>query len=108
MSSVHHKPIKKFYLEGIIADDSMVGRLKQEYIRILTVEMRLAGYIQRLDIDPDFTIGYNEQRNVFEFQLTVYGVYVGRKKSECLAGIDGTRLISIQTNKSSESLLQRE
>jgi hypothetical protein len=61
--SYHHKPIKRFYLDGIIHDDSMIGRLKEEYIRLLTSEMKLSGYVPRIDLDPDFTIGYNDIKN---------------------------------------------
>lgn len=104
MERVHHKPIKSFGLEGTILDDSKIARLKEEYIRLLSLEMKLSGYVPRLDIDPDFTISYNEERNVFSFKLTIYGTFVGKKKSRWIIGIDGTKLISIQQNKLAESL----
>jgi hypothetical protein len=100
----HHKPIKRFYLDGIIHDDSMIGRLKDEYIRLLISEMKLSGYVPRIDLDPDFTIRYNEIKNFFEFELSVQAVYAGKRKSEWIAGIDGTNPIFIPQNKSSESL----
>ena len=56
MANYHHKTIKKFNLNGIIHDESALGRLKQEYIRLLESEMRLSGYVPRLDINPDFTV----------------------------------------------------
>jgi hypothetical protein len=52
----HHKPIKKFSLDGVIHDEASIGRLKIEYIRLVVSEMRLNGYVPRFDIDPDFTI----------------------------------------------------
>jgi hypothetical protein len=102
--SYHHKPIKRFYLDGIIHDDSMIGRLKNEYIRLLTTEMKLSGYVPRLDLDPDFTIRYNEIKNFFEFELSVQAVYAGKRKSEWISGIDGTNPIFIPQTKSVESL----
>jgi hypothetical protein len=102
--SYHHKPIKRFYLDGIIHDDSMIGRLKNEYIRLLTIEMKLSGYVPRLDLDPDFTIRYNEIKNFFEFELSVQAVYAGKRKSEWISGIDGTNPIFIPQTKSVESL----
>jgi len=102
--SYHHKPIKRFYLDGIIHDDSMIGRLKDEYIRLLATEMRLSGYVPRLDLDPDFTIRYNEIKNFFEFKLSVQAVYAGKRKSEWISGIDGTNPIFIPQTKSVESL----
>jgi hypothetical protein len=103
----HHKPIKRFYLDGIIYDDSMIGRLKDEYIRLLVSEMKLSGYVPRIDLDPDFTIRYNDIKNFFEFELSIQAVYAGKRKSEWIAGIDGTNPIFIPQNKSSESLQDR-
>lgn len=102
--SYHHKPIKRFYLDGIIYDDSMIGRLKTEYIRLLVSEMKLSGYVQRLDLDPDFTIRYNDVKNFFEFELSVQAVYAGKRKSKWIVGIDGTNPIFIPQSKSEESL----
>jgi len=105
--SYHHKPIKRFYLDGIIHDDSMIGRLKEEYVRLLISQMKLSGYVPRIDLDPDFTIGYNELKNFFEFKLSVQAVYAGKRKSEWIAGIDGTNPIFIPQSKLSESLQDR-
>jgi hypothetical protein len=105
--SYHHKTIKRFYLDGIIYDDSMIGRLKDEYIRLLISEMKLSGYVPRIDLDPDFTIGYNEIKNFFEFELSIQAVYAGKRKSEWIAGIDGTTPIFIPQSKSNESLQDR-
>jgi hypothetical protein len=102
MANYHHKPIKKFGLDGVIHDESAIGRLKGEYIRLLVSEMRLSGYVPRFDIEPDFTIDYNEQKKYFEFELTVHGIYTGRKQSEWILGIDETKPIYIQKSKSNE------
>ncbi len=102
MDHVHHKPIKRFFLDGIINDDVSIGRLRQEYVRLLNIEMKLNGYAPRLDIDPDFTIYYNHTKDYYEFQLSVYGTYLGRKKTECIQGMDGTIAVPIQKSKSKE------
>ena len=104
MSNFHHKTIKRFSLSGIIHDESMLGRLKGEYTRLLTSEMRLSGYVPRIDIDPDFTIDYNEKKNYFEFEISLHGVYAGKRKSEWILGIDVNKPIYIQKSKSKESL----
>ena len=103
----HHKPLKKFYLSGIIQDEALLGRLKIEYVRLLVSEMRLSGYVPRIDIDPDFTLRYNESKDFFEFELSVHGVYAGKRKSEWIAGVDGTNPVLIHQNRSSESLLDQ-
>ena len=103
----HHKAIKKFYLDGVIHDEAAIGRLKLEYIRLLVSEMRLSGYVPRLDLDPDFTIGYNDKKKVFEFELSVHAVYAGKRNSEWIAGVDGIKPIYTQQSKSKESLQDR-
>ena len=107
MEQFHHKTIKRFNLDGIIADDSAIKRLKGEYIRLLVSEMRLSGYVPKFELEPDFTIDYNLKKKYFEFELTIYGVHVGKRKSEWIAGIDGTKPIYIPKSKSKESLQDR-
>jgi len=103
MASVHHKPIKRFNLSGVIHDESALGRLKLEYIRLLVSEMKLTGYVQRFDIEVDFTVDYNSKKKYFEFEITVHGIYVGRKQSEWIDGIDGHKVIYTPPNKLKES-----
>jgi hypothetical protein len=103
----HHKPIKKFHLEGLIKDESSIGRLKNEYIRLLVLEMKLTGYVPRIDIDPDFTIGYNEKNKYFEFELSIHGVYAGKRNTEWIAGIDVNKVITTHKSKSKESLQEQ-
>lgn len=103
MDNLHHKTVKKFSLDGNIHDESAIWRLKNEYLRLITMEMRLSGYVPRLDINPDFTIDYIEEKQYFEFKLSMYGVFVGKKKSEWILGIDEQRVIYTQTSKSSVS-----
>jgi hypothetical protein len=97
-----------FSLDGVISDERNIARLKIEYIRLLLLEMKLAGYVQRLDIDPDFTISYNNYKESFEFKLSIHGTYIGKRRSECVVGIDGTRVIYTQPSKSSESYSDQE
>jgi hypothetical protein len=108
MENIHHKPIQKFFLDGVIDDDSQIARFKSEYIKLLYLEMKIAGYVPRLDIDPDFTISYNEKRECFGFMLSVYGTYVGKKKSEWIIGVDGTRVIFSQEIRSGGSSAHQE
>ena len=56
MENIHHRPIKRFGIDGIINDESSIVRLRTEYSKLLDSEMRLSGYVPRLDINEDFTI----------------------------------------------------
>jgi hypothetical protein len=69
--------------------------------------MKLSGYVPRIDLDPDFTIRYNSNKNFYEFELSIQAVYAGKRKSEWIAGIDGTNPIFIPQTKSEESLQDR-
>jgi hypothetical protein len=102
MVNLHHKAIKRFSLDGTIYDDSAIVRLRDEYGKLLATEMKILGYAPRLDIAQDFTIKYNEHKKYFEFELSIYGVYVGKKKSEWITGVDETKPIFTQQNKLSE------
>jgi hypothetical protein len=65
--------------------------------------MKNKGYVPRYDIDPDFTISYNGK--TFDFKLSVYGVYVGKKSAQCVLGINKNRAVKstfIQKIKSEE------
>ena len=103
MAQYHHKNIKKFDLEGQIHDEAAIPRLKLEYIRLVLSQMKVQGFVPRFDIEPDFTIQYIETKTYFEFKLSIYGIYIGRKQSECIQGIDGNRVIYTPPNRSSES-----
>jgi hypothetical protein len=101
---IHHKPIKKFSLNGLINDEASMPRLKTEYIKLIVSQMKIKGFVPRFDIEPDFTIDYNEKKHYFEFELSIYGIYIGRKQTECIMGIDGNRVIYTPPNRLSESL----
>lgn len=107
MENIHHKPLKRFGLDGVIHDDSAIGRLRSEYIRLLTIEMKLLGYVPRIDINPDFTIEYNHTKQHYTFTLSLYGVYVGKKKSEWITAVDETKVIYTEKNRSNESLQEQ-
>ena len=103
MNNVHHKSIKRFHISGSIKDDSSFWRLKDQYIQLLISEMRFAGYVPRLDINPDFTVDYNKEKECYEFELSIYGVYLGKKQSQWIDGIDETQVTLTAKNKSKES-----
>ena len=93
-----HKNIKRFHIDGEIYDESIIPRVKDQYIFMLTMMMKSKGYLVRYDIDPDFTIEYNGK--TFNFVLSVYGVFVGKKKAQWFDGIDKNKLIANSTQKS--------
>ena len=90
-------------MDGHILDDSAFWRLKDQYINLLTTKMRMSGYVPRLDIQPDFTLDYNQEKQYFEFELSLYGIYLGKKQSQWIDGVEGTFIVYTQMNRSNVS-----
>lgn len=101
-----HKRIKRFELTGQILDDIFIPRMKDEYFRLLKQTMKDSGYVMRLDIDPDWTISYTG--NYYEFILSVYGSYIGKRNAACIDGLDKNRPIYSPQSKSRESSTDQE
>ncbi len=101
-----HKRIKRFELTGQILDDAFIPRMKQEYVRLMQETMKESGYVIRLDIEPDWTISYTG--NYYEFILSVYGSYIGKKNAACIDGLDKNRPIYSPQSKSGESSTDQE
>jgi len=102
MEKIHHKPIKKFGLDGKIHNDADLPRLKTEYVKLVLTQMRMAGYVPKFDIETDYTLSYNYTKNYFEFELSIYGVYVGKKKSNWIIGIYKNRVLYYHQSKQRE------
>lgn len=100
--AVSHKNIKRFYLDGEIYDEAAIPRVKEQYIYLIYEMMYVKGYLPRLDIDPDFTVQFNGR--TFNFEVSLYGVFVGKRKCEQYSGVDKNNLIPrrIPKNKSDE------
>lgn len=88
-------------MSGQIPDDIYIPRMKEEYVRILSETMKDTGYVRRLDIDPDWSLSYTG--NYYEFILSVYGSYIGKKNAACIEGLDKNRPIYTQQSRLGES-----
>jgi hypothetical protein len=88
-----HKNIKRFELCGTIGDDADFIRLRLEHSGNLIAIMRDQGYVPRFDIEECWSTEWNGTG--YDFKLSVYGVFVGKRKvnEEWIAGYDGNRVI---------------
>lgn len=84
-----HKKIERFGFDGQIRDDSDFIRLRAQYETLIVHQMRDGGYVPLLELGPMWSTTYNKKTALYDFDLTVYGVYVGRKKAWTIEGMDG-------------------
>lgn len=87
------KNIHNFTISGIIRDDSQIIKSREHYERLLIQQMRDGGYVPILDMLPQFTLKYVEKNNNYAFTLTMFGVFVGKKKSKDIEGFSGQEFI---------------
>jgi hypothetical protein len=83
-----HPNISRFGFDGVINDDSDFIRLRAQYETLIVHQMRDDGYVPLLDHGPMFSTTKLEKG--YEFVLTVYGQYVGKRKSWAIEGISGS------------------
>jgi len=89
-----HKQIKRFQLEGKIADDSDFPRLRSQYINMLFYNMRTKGFVPVLDLDEAWSTSFNGTS--YDFVLTVHGVYYGPKQARLIYGLSGNKEIPME------------
>lgn len=85
-----HDDIKRFSLNGEITDASLI-EAKERLVNFLENQMRDSGCVPSLDLEPQFTLDYDVESDKYNFELTVYGIDVGRERAcssvEPIAGI---------------------
>lgn len=91
-----NKKLKSFGMQGQIHDDAAIPRLRIEYQHLIESDMREQGYVPILDLDVQFSLSYDEPNDLYEFDIVVYGVYVGKKKAHLYEGFSGQSLIPKQ------------
>lgn len=91
-----NKKLKSFGMQGQIADDASIPRLRKHYENLIENDMRMQGYVPILDLDIQFSLEYDEPTDTYNFDIIVYGVYVGKKKAYLYEGFSGQSLIPKQ------------
>jgi hypothetical protein len=88
-----NKKLKSFGMQGQINDDAAIPRLRSQYEALIESDMREQGYVPILDLETQFSLSYVEEKDLYEFDLIVYGIYVGKKKSHMYEGFSGQTLV---------------
>jgi hypothetical protein len=81
-----HEDIRKFSLEGEVAETNMVNT-KDRLVHHIESLMRDYSYVPALDLEPQFTLDYVPESEAFKFNLTVYGIKVDKEKAWSTGGI---------------------
>lgn len=87
------RKIHNFTITGTIGDDAHFIRARENYERIMIQQMREKGYVPVLDMNPQFMVNYVEHKNQYGFMLTMFGVYVGKSKSQKYEGFSDQKFI---------------
>lgn len=72
-------------------------KAREDYERLLVQDMRDRGYVPVLDLEPQFSIKYNELKDNYSFFLELFGVYVGKKKAKEIEGFSGQQFFKRAT-----------
>lgn len=73
-----HDDVKRFALTGEITSGTFVSA-RDALIKEVEDSMRDEGFVPVLDLNPQFTRTFNPETETFEFELSVYGAYVGEE-----------------------------
>ena len=88
------KNIHNFTITGVIKDDSLLIKARENYERLLVQQMRDGGYVPILDMSSQWSTNYFPKTNHYGFYLTMFGVFVGKKKAKTIQGFSGQEFLS--------------
>jgi len=91
-----HDQIRNWELQGELGEPNIV-QTKERLVHHLESLMRDYGYVPSIDNDPQFTLDYQAEKQAFYFNLTVYGVFVGKDKAWEVSGVAGGKAIPKHT-----------
>jgi hypothetical protein len=96
-----HKNIRRFTIDGVLKKDSDIPRIRAQYESLLVHDLRANGYIPVLDLDTQWATEYDIDGDTWKFTLSVYGIYLGKKRAYKWEGFSGNKLIprNIQSAK---------
>jgi hypothetical protein len=83
-----HNEIRKFGLTGTITSGNFMSA-RDALIKEVEGSMRDEGFVPVLDLMPQFTRVFDPVTEQFDFELSVYGTYVGDNAWEPLGILNG-------------------
>lgn len=74
------RKIREFSLTGTFVSDAKYNA-RHKFENIIEDQLREAGSVPVMDRNTLWTIHWNEDKDIYDFELTMYGVYVGKRKA---------------------------
>ena len=83
-------------MSGDMSDDSKIWQTRETAKNTLITEMRDGGYVPLIDLDPAWSLEYDEVSRKFSFVMTIHGAFVGKKRSWEVYGLSGNREVMME------------
>lgn len=74
------KKISRFELKGSFDPDSKF-LARQKFERVIEDQMRETGKVPVLDMNTQWYTSWDDENSIYNFELYMYGVYVGKVKA---------------------------
>lgn len=72
-----HEDITRFSETGTIKSEAYFLSTKQSMLRVLEDRMYETGYLPVVDLHPHWTLVRDDDKDLYEFGVSLFGVYVG-------------------------------
>lgn len=94
-----HETIKGFTLNGVVKESKLL-QSRDTLDKECEDWMRDEGFAPVIDLNKQFSTEYNPQTEEYNFELTVYGAYVGKDKAWQVSGVMDGKMIERYTTPS--------
>jgi len=84
-----HDEIRRFNLTGLVTSERFISA-RENLIKDVEDSMRDEGFVPVLDLKPQFTRVYDPVNEIFEFEVSVYGIEVGEEAWHVAGMTNGT------------------
>lgn len=80
--------IKDFTMRGTFKDDAQIPQMKDKYYALIEDQMRSTGRVPVLNMTPLWRTSWDAGREAYNFEMTMFGVFVGKRKALQITGWD--------------------
>ena len=74
------RKIKPMTLPGTFGEEAKF-KARDKFQIVLEEQLRERGYVPVIDRNTEWYTSWDEEREIYNFELVMYGVYVGAKKA---------------------------